>query len=378
MADDMSGAIVLGLVGSAVGVFAVNYLMSDPGQSWFDQIKDKVSSKEEPAPTPDTTPVPQRALPQRATRQLGPRSPIPPPGVRQPVVPQVRRPATRPAGPAYMPTPAPPLTITVEMVREAASRLNALLHLNLPTTGVITADLSQAVKQMQQQFGLPVTGFPDGQTLNHLRGFAAPIAQLAAPAAQAARRVAPELQKVAPLLTQATNFISKTFGGPPSSASTGPDEGVRSAQKMLNTILKTDALTADGIMGPKTAGALKEFQASHGLPQTGTVDSKTHDALESAASGPGFFDRLFKTGADAGDWKSETQSLGDAGQNVISKALDEGDLRTLRSLGRALKGAGFPQAAAACDAKAKAGSSGSSGSSAPATHAGYYAGFYGW
>ncbi len=42
---------------------------------------------------------------------------------------------------------------------------------------------------------------------------------------------------------------------------------------------------ADGIMGPKTAGALKAFQADHGLDPSGVADDRTVAALESAKPG---------------------------------------------------------------------------------------------
>jgi hypothetical protein len=35
----------------------------------------------------------------------------------------------------------------------------------------------------------------------------------------------------------------------------------------------------DGVMGPKTQAALREFQASYGLPQTGRLDSTTQERL---------------------------------------------------------------------------------------------------
>ena len=38
----------------------------------------------------------------------------------------------------------------------------------------------------------------------------------------------------------------------------------------------------DGIMGPKTQEAIREFQTSHGLPQTGTLDATTQQQLFAA------------------------------------------------------------------------------------------------
>jgi len=35
----------------------------------------------------------------------------------------------------------------------------------------------------------------------------------------------------------------------------------------------------DGVMGPRTQAALREFQASYGLPQTGRLDATTQERL---------------------------------------------------------------------------------------------------
>jgi peptidoglycan hydrolase-like protein with peptidoglycan-binding domain len=330
--------------------------MSEPGDSWFDQIKDKLSSGGDGVSAPPSFPHKKHA------HKLGPKPTIPPPGhgsssaqsqqayVHSPSITPQQVP--QPKGGGY------PSTITPDMVREAATRLNALLHLNLPTTGVLTTELTRAIKQLQQQYGLSPTGLPDAKVLNQLRK-------------QKNARSADFQKAVAPLATQATNFISKTFGGPPSSPSTGPDEGVRKAQEALNDALHIH-LNPDGIMGRLTSAALKEFQGSKGLPVTGKIDPATHDALEKAADGGSWLSdmshALHLTGAGSsgtGDWKSETQSLGQAAQDIISKAISEGDARTLHSLSRSLQAGGFPQAAAAC---------GGAQSSAM-THA---SGYYGW
>jgi peptidoglycan hydrolase-like protein with peptidoglycan-binding domain len=38
----------------------------------------------------------------------------------------------------------------------------------------------------------------------------------------------------------------------------------------------------DGVMGPTTQAAIREFQTSHGLPQTGTLDATTQQQLFAA------------------------------------------------------------------------------------------------
>jgi peptidoglycan hydrolase-like protein with peptidoglycan-binding domain len=58
-------------------------------------------------------------------------------------------------------------------------------------------------------------------------------------------------------------------------------DAVRQAQMALREA-GFDPGTIDGVMGPKTQAALREFQASHGLPQTGRLDSTTQQQLLSA------------------------------------------------------------------------------------------------
>ena len=61
------------------------------------------------------------------------------------------------------------------------------------------------------------------------------------------------------------------------------DPFVRDAQQWLNDAGAVPPLQTDGIWGPKTRAALKEFQREHRLPVTGTLDPATVDALENAA-----------------------------------------------------------------------------------------------
>jgi len=66
-----SGAILLGVLGCGVAVFAVDYAFSDPGESWIDQIKTKLESH--PAPQGEgrrRTPTPKRIGPGPQPRVL--------------------------------------------------------------------------------------------------------------------------------------------------------------------------------------------------------------------------------------------------------------------------------------------------------------------
>ena len=98
----------------------------------------------------------------------------------------------------------------------------------------------------------------------------------------------------------------------------GPDstgDEVRAMQEQLNRHLpQNDApLKEDGKYGPRTQQAVTDFQAIHGLPQTGVIDSATREALESA--------KLLGRG-DKGAQVSEVQRLLNA-QRGDQPPLDE-------------------------------------------------------
>jgi uncharacterized membrane protein YgcG len=164
---------------------------------------------------------------------------------------------------------------------------------------------------------------------------------------------------------EATNFISKTFGGPPSAPKGKPggaDFGVRETQRMLNVFFQGHVIEEDGKMGPRTKDAIVQFQQAQKLPATGIVDSKTHDFLVQVATPltrTAFFSQLH-VGIDQDDWKAETASLGKAAQDIISHAISEGDPHTLRSLSKTLSAAGFSRAARASQGGGSGGASGGS------------------
>jgi peptidoglycan hydrolase-like protein with peptidoglycan-binding domain len=54
---------------------------------------------------------------------------------------------------------------------------------------------------------------------------------------------------------------------------------IKQAQRRLRDIgFYTGSV--DGILGPNTAAALRRYQAKHGLPETGDLDTATQKALE--------------------------------------------------------------------------------------------------
>jgi len=375
MADDSGSGIVLGIIGAAVGVVVADYAISDSGDSWVDKVLAKFKSHEpleEKAPTtPARRPAPDsrvrlqvmphvqprmmpphvqphvqaQVVPPQVHAQIAPPSAYRQPAYRQPVQrqPAVRRPV--------------PQAVTPDMVNEVIIRINDLFQLRIPAVGLVTADVKQAVAGVQKQLGLQPTGFPDARLLQQLRI----IGTLPERAPMQVQQQAQVKTPVAPATTQVTNFLSKTFGGPPSSPATGADEGVRKTQRLLNQYFKRNVLVEDGILWTHTTGAIKEFQQVEGLPVTGIMDDKTHDLLEKILTDregqPDWWQSIYRTGAadssskDAA-WLTETKELGPAAQAVISKAITEANPRTLQSLNKVFSSAGFPQAAAAVSAKA--------------------------
>jgi peptidoglycan hydrolase-like protein with peptidoglycan-binding domain len=126
--------------------------------------------------------------------------------------------------------------------------------------GVFGMATSNALSQFQHSKGLPVTGEVDAATAAALAAPGSiPAASPAAPGASGATRA---LAGLAP----------GTIGN-----------NVRALQQALLAAGLTFPGGDDGIFGPATANAVKQFQTSRGLPATGRVDQPTADALTSGA-----------------------------------------------------------------------------------------------
>ena len=75
------------------------------------------------------------------------------------------------------------------------------------------------------------------------------------------------------------NTVGSEVAGPP------PREAVLSAQNLLNAIAGHARYPASGALDAQTRGAIASFQASAGLPETGTPDGATMSALDMALEG---------------------------------------------------------------------------------------------
>jgi peptidoglycan hydrolase-like protein with peptidoglycan-binding domain len=348
--SDVAGGIVVGLLGTAVGVVAVDYAFSEPGNSWVSKLSSSLlPSDKHLALSPASTPTPSHA-------RLHPSS-----GSGSGRIASVAPPVSRPSSmPSTRPAPSAshaPLTVTPDLVNRVATALNQQLQTKLPANGLITEDMKHALASLQQQLGISPTGFPDPKTLSAL-GVQLHPHDFGHVAQAAARSVA----KATPV-ADVGNFISKTFGGPPSTRMTGPDEGVRKTQHLLNTFFGHKVVDEDGLMGSTLGSFTKKFQEMQGLKATGVLDSKTQtlinnlDFSSTAKARTGSYSIVGAagaggTGSSSGSsgvatWTSETQSLGVAAQNIIRHAMSEGKAQRLASLSKLLKAAGFPVTATA-------------------------------
>lgn len=88
-----------------------------------------------------------------------------------------------------------------------------------------------------------------------------------------------------PQAGQQSGQMSEPRGaGASQSAQSGNPELVKQAQEKLSAA-GHDAGPSDGVMGPKTQAALKEFQQAKGIEASGQLDQETVAALELNESG---------------------------------------------------------------------------------------------
>lgn len=127
--------------------------------------------------------------------------------------------------------------------------------------GIFGMATSNALGKFQHRKGLEPTGVVDAATAAALGApDALPAASAASPGASGATR---------PLAGLAPGNVGNN---------------VRALQQRLIDLGVTVAGGADGIFGPATANALKQFQSSRGLSATGRVDQATADALNAGAA----------------------------------------------------------------------------------------------
>ena len=110
----------------------------------------------------------------------------------------------------------------------------------------------------------------------------------------------------------------------PRAATSGPD-GLSAAtvRRVQHSLMQGgyDVDAADGVWGPRTAAAVREFQRVKGLPVTGRADSRTRAALGVTADGPDGADRAGMPTPPARRWTP--RDLGRDTVLAIQRALDQ-------------------------------------------------------
>jgi peptidoglycan hydrolase-like protein with peptidoglycan-binding domain len=149
----------------------------------------------------------------------------------------VARPSPRPSGPSDP---------VLEKVQETLSRLG---HYSGPVDGLSGPQTRAAILVYQKQIGLPETGTVNERLLGELLGAAA--VPTAAPLPQPAR-------SDAEILTASVR---------------APDPVVSQVQAGLRAF-GNDNIKVDGVIGPATTAAIKEFQTLFGLDVSGTIDDE--------------------------------------------------------------------------------------------------------
>lgn len=298
MAEDTSGVVVASLVLTGIGVFVVDKALSPPGESWFDKLTGR-----EPEPEPEPEPEAPHEVPRRDEG----------PGFFEKLAQMLHGMPTVP-GTRKLPGP-----VSADVVRRVQASLNALplatlqqrglippeVHLPLAVDGVLGKDTARALAAAQSQLGLPATGRIDDATL------------------QALSQKAPAPKQVQPKRVAQKPPMQRPVARAPVQYYRAPS--------------------------PEDYARLTPYASPSGAPTMCPPGSYFEPRLQTCVS----FQAQHLVGADIGDWKSETASLGSAAQDIIQHALDqETNPRTLLGLARALDAASFPNASAAAKAKA--------------------------
>lgn len=211
-----------------------------------------------------------------------PTFPLPVVSVAEPRPPQPAAPAgAEPTGAAPAPAGGPPTAPSAEpseegseYVRWVQSSLNRILGLRLPLNGIMRPETRSAIRSFQQQKGLPVDGVVGPDTEQALR--AAAPGQLLQPDDVPQ----PEPHGLAALDTELTDLEVE---GEVDRASR---DYARWIQQSLNQIMRLQ-LAVDGIIGPMTRSAIRDFQRRAGVVVDGVVGPLTEQALlQAGASNP--------------------------------------------------------------------------------------------
>ncbi|BBO90360.1 peptidoglycan-binding protein [Desulfosarcina ovata] len=144
-----------------------------------------------------------------------------------------------------------------QQTHQAQSQLKALGYQPGPADGMMGQKTRNAVKQFQGDHGLPKTGTIDDRTMQKMQ-------------------TASQKKGMSSTMEQQGHQAASATGG---AAKSSPN--AYKAQKRLKA-LGYQPGPADGKMGQKTKKAVKRFQRDHGLPETGNLDDRTMQKMQTA------------------------------------------------------------------------------------------------
>ena len=171
---------------------------------------------------------------------------------------------------------APPVTLRegdtgrdVELIQRKLNRISANfpgIPKISPVDGFYGSSTTDAVKKFQEVFDLDVDGLVGRATWNQIQAIYNAVKKLYS--------VNSEGLRLSDVTTRYTNTLSESDSG----------DGVLSIQYYLSYIAlfvpTVVAATLDGSFGPGTTNAVKSFQRTYGLADTGVVDRETWDKME--------------------------------------------------------------------------------------------------
>ena len=175
-----------------------------------------------------------------------------------------------------IPTSAPPVTLVegdtgrdIELIQRKLNRISTNfpgIPKIYPVDGFFGPSTTEAVKKFQEVFGLDVDGLIGRATWNQIQFIYNAVKKL--------YTVNSEGIRITDVTTRFTDNLSEGSSG----------EGVLTIQYYLSYIAlfipSVIEAAMDGSFGPQTTNAVKSFQRTYGLPETGVVDRATWDRME--------------------------------------------------------------------------------------------------
>ena len=175
-----------------------------------------------------------------------------------------------------IPSSAPPVTLRegdtgrdVELIQRKLNRISVNypgIPKIYPVDGFFDSSTTDAVRKFQEVFGLDQDGLVGRATWNQIQFIYNAVKKL--------YTVNSEGIRITDVSTRFTDTLSEGASG----------EGVLTVQYYLSYIAlfvpTVIEVAMDGSFGPATANAVRSFQRTYGLPETGAVDRATWDRME--------------------------------------------------------------------------------------------------